>query len=262
MQWILLQKKFIMTIQVFIRTLSGKHVTADVDEHDTIGNLKSRIQDYEGIPTEQQRLLYCGRQLKDGNTLADHNVTTDSTLQLLLRLVGGKGGFGSLLRSEGKRNVVDNFDSCRDLQGKRIRQKTAEDKLEQWNAQSRERELEKIALNHIKDQQRAAKRQQQEEVDVEAVREAQRDVFKGVSEAVNSALKKKRLDINTSTTIATHRNNNNNNKQTSSEGVKEKDNNKEKKKKRKIIDPLDALDEDDEEVDDNSDLDDELLLGF
>lgn len=251
-----------MTIQVFIRTLSGKTVTVDVDEHDTIDNLKSRIQDYADIPTDQQRLLYCGRQLKDGNTLADHNVTTDSTLQLLLRLSGGKGGFGSLLRGEGKRKVVDNFDACRDLQGRRIRQKTAEDKLEQWNAQSRERELEKIALNHIKDQQRAAKRQQQEEVDVEAVREAQRDVLKGVSDAVNSAVKKG-LAINIDTTIAATTGGRSTNKQQTSRNAKtDKDSNnkEEEKKKKKIIDPLDVLDE--EEEDDDSDLDDELLLGF
>jgi hypothetical protein len=56
-----------------------------------------------------------------GRTLADYAVGTDTTVALSLRLRGGKGGFGSILRSSGKLKIVENIDACRDLQGRRIR---------------------------------------------------------------------------------------------------------------------------------------------
>ena len=121
-------------MQLFVKTLTGKTVSIEVEEGESIEDVKAKIAEKEGIPPEQQRLIFGGQQLQDAKTLDDYNVGDDATLHLVLRLRGGGGGAAVLSKMAQKIMGKGSFQVDEDFVKKHLQESLTVEDRELMNA--------------------------------------------------------------------------------------------------------------------------------
>ena len=189
-----------MVAQVFVRVLDGTtrclafDDAASLREGIAVAALARRLEASEGVPAREQAFA-CGATLFTPRDASRPRLPAldEVSCHLLLRVAGGKGGFGSLLRASRSGATTTNFDACRDLSGRRIRHVNAERKLAEDQRREKERELERAALKHINETRSSTKRKlaEIEEAERKRYREETAKVIGAVSDAVGEGLRER-----------------------------------------------------------------------
>jgi len=149
-----------------------------------VERVKECLERRTGVPRGCVRLAALSGRALDKGLVED-----GTTLSVVGRLPGGKGGFGALLRSSRSGRETTNFDACRDLQGRRVGGVEAERRLEEWRGREEERELEKVAEKHLREAAKAERRKEEEKVNIQEFREELEEVGEKVADAVRDGLK-------------------------------------------------------------------------
>uniref|UniRef100_A0A0D9V468 Uncharacterized protein n=1 Tax=Leersia perrieri TaxID=77586 RepID=A0A0D9V468_9ORYZ len=151
------------------------------------------------VPAASLRLVTGRLDVSPSSVLASYADGQFPSATALLRLRGGKGGFGSLLRgaaSKAGQKKTSNFDACRDINGRRLRHVNAERRLEEWKAEAADRQLEKLAENFIKKKAKEAGRRGVKAVEVDKYLEKYRkdaeSCVNAVEESVRASLGKRK----------------------------------------------------------------------
>lgn len=164
--------------QVIVKNLQGQSRCFDFSTPSIrVRELYDVVEDAEGIPSSLTRLVTGTRQLQDEHILRadEHGMFPFCTL--LGRLLGGKGGFGSLLRGSQSQKKTTNFDACRDMNGRRLRHVNSEQKLIEWQEQAKEREMEKKALEQMKKEEKELKQRVEKDTTLAHLREQTEDIL-------------------------------------------------------------------------------------
>ncbi|KAF6173027.1 hypothetical protein GIB67_006403 [Kingdonia uniflora] len=189
---------------VLVKLLDGKTATLRFKSPIISGEtLKTHLYNLTQIPPQHQRLLTGTHQINHETLITLPKNGSFTTIHLLLRLIGGKGGFGSLLRgaaTKAGQKKTNNFDACRDMSGRRLRHVNAEKKLEEWRAGADDRNLEKIAEEYIKKKMKAIKKSGSGESEkyVQKYREDSLKCVEGVEASVRESLKRSMLPTESS----------------------------------------------------------------
>ncbi|XP_057531329.1 uncharacterized protein LOC130809612 [Amaranthus tricolor] len=195
-------------IQFFVKLFDNKTLTLQFPINQLISpqSIKHQIESLTNLPSQSQTLTLNGKVLQNSSQFAPKSLSL-STLYVNFSLLGGKGGFGSLLRgaaTKAGQKKTNNFDACRDMSGRRLRHVNAEKKLEEWKAEEEERKLEKMAEDYLKKMEKKGKGGKKEagaekyvekyrEESRKCVEEVERSVRESVGEILNCGSKKRKV---------------------------------------------------------------------
>ncbi|WOL15425.1 hypothetical protein Cni_G24206 [Canna indica] len=179
--------------QIFVKFLDGQTRCLQITSPTLSGEtLRHDLVTRTGIPIGLLRLVSGIREISDDSFISASRDGIFPSLSLLLRLRGGKGGFGSLLRgaaTKAGQKKTNNFDACRDMSGRRLRHVNAEKKLEEWKAEEEERRLEKLAEDFLKKKAKEVKKNSTAAVEkyLEKYREDTEKCMEDVEESVRQS---------------------------------------------------------------------------